>query len=126
AERLVDQRRVEDRGEVAGTRPGRQDPEPDPDQARRDGAPAEPPPAARQRPDAQKYSDQSDQDRPDHRPRLDRRNREKGREGAEDDPGATGQRRVAQARAEGIVEPSRPGVHAAASGALTGGAGRRG
>jgi hypothetical protein len=61
AERLRDERRVERLIEVVGARVGGEDPEPDPEQPAANGAPAEPAPAARNRPDPQQHGDDADQ-----------------------------------------------------------------
>ena len=70
-----------------------EDAEPDPEQAGREGAPAEPAAATRHRPDPEQHGDDADEDRPRDRPSLDRGDGQEGREGAEEDPEVAGGRR---------------------------------
>jgi hypothetical protein len=112
AERLCDQRRVEDRIEVAHGRPGGENAEPDPEETGRHGAPAEPPATAGHGPDAQNCGDQADEDRPVDRPRLERRDREEGRKCSDEDACVAARSRTPQPRADRILEPGCPGGHA--------------
>src|SRR5579862_8943715 len=84
--------------------------------AGRERAPAEAAHAAGDGPDPQQRSDDADEDRPRRPSRHDRRNGQERREAAEDDADDAARRRVAQARADRVVEPLRPGrAHADAS-----------
>src|SRR5262249_9995100 len=83
-EHAGDQAGVEDVVEVVGARARGEDPERDPEHARGHRPPAEPVLGAAERPDAEGDSEDADEDRPDDRARLDRRDREQQREDAEE------------------------------------------
>ena len=118
AERLGHEGGVERGAQVRRARVGGEDSQADPEHPGRHGAPAEPAPASGDRPDPEGDGDDAHQNRPDDRPRLDRRNGEERGERPEDDPEIAGRGGVTQTCADRVVEPCRPGAHGVAPRAL--------